>query len=571
MTAIFSSKPMRAAIAPALLAVFSAAAHAQVSVVNAASFRVGNPVAPGGLASAFLGSPLAVETTVAPDLPLPTTLAGVRLLVNDVPAPLIFVSAGQINFQIPSGVPIGEEVAVQVVVDGGVSQSGALTAAAADPGIIYNPKTENQEAVALHGADNSLVSSANPAARGEVIVLYAVGPGATDPPVPDGTAAGGNPVSRVTGETKVFFGGVEAAEVLFSGLAPGSVGLWQINVRMPQDAGLSGEIELRITLDGIRSNTTALRMAPAAPPAGEEDCSGLLSMAPTESPLRLGCFVPIPPGEFTMGSESAEAQADEKPLTRVRISRGFQMGKYEVTKEEWLLIAGPSPYADPDCNVGCPADNMTWDELQSDFLMRLNERDPAFYLPAADGGGMGVRGAGGHERRPLRRCGRSRLAQRQQQRGDEARGAEAAERLGAVRHAGKRVRVGPGHLRSPRSFSPGRRGDGPDRPRVGRPPRPPGRKLHARRRGEPRAGPRRVQPRAAPLGFGFPPGADAKIENSLPGGRRLQWKIAAHLRSRGRSEADAAETPQKVESEHCRAGRAGFSGGRRVSAFSPEY
>ncbi len=378
MTAIFSSKPMRAAIAPALLAVFSAAAHAQVSVVNAASFRVGNPVAPGGLASAFLGSPLAVETTVAPDLPLPTTLAGVRLLVNDVPAPLIFVSAGQINFQIPSGVPIGEEVAVQVVVDGGVSQSGALTAAAADPGIIYNPKTENQEAVALHGADNSLVSSANPAARGEVIVLYAVGPGATDPPVPDGTAAGGNPVSRVTGETKVFFGGVEAAEVLFSGLAPGSVGLWQINVRTPQDAGLSGEIELRITLDGIRSNTTALRMAPAAPPAGDEDCSGLLSMAPTESPLRLGCFVPIPPGEFTMGSESAEAQADEKPLTRVRISRGFQMGKYEVTKEEWLLIAGPSPYADPDCNVGCPADNMTWDELQSDFLMRLNERDPAF-------------------------------------------------------------------------------------------------------------------------------------------------------------------------------------------------
>ena len=378
MTAIFSSKPMRAAIAATLFAVFSTAAHAQVSVVNAASFRVGNPVAPGGLASAFLGSPLAVETTVAADLPLPTTLASVRLLANDVPASLIFVSAGQINFQIPSGVPIGEEVAVQVVVDGGAPQTGAFMTAAADPGIIFN--TGTNEAVALHGADNSLVSSTSPAARGEVIVLYAVGPGATDPPVPDGTAAGGNPFSRIIGETKVFVGGieVEAGDVLFSGLAPGSVGLWQINFRTPQDAALAGEVPLRITLDGIASNTPVLPMTPAAPSVGEEDCSGLLSMAPTESPLRLGCFVSIPPGEFTMGSESAEAQANEKPLTRVRISRGFQMGKYEVTKEEWLLIAGPSPYADPDCNVGCPADNMTWDELQSDFLMRLNERDPAF-------------------------------------------------------------------------------------------------------------------------------------------------------------------------------------------------
>ena len=375
MIAIFRSKLMRASASAALFAVFAAAAHAQVSIVNAASFRADNPVAPGSLASAFLGSPLTVETTVATDLPLPTTLAGARLLVNDVPAPLLFVSAGQINFQIPSNVPVGQESRVQVVMDGSDAQSGAFAAAAADPGIIVNPRTN--EAIALHPADNSLISSASPAARGEVIVLYAVGPGATEPPVPDGSPAGSTPAPNAAGETKAFINDV-GAKVAFSGLAPGFVGLWQINLTLPDDNSLTGETSLRIALDDIASNTAALHMAPAAPPAGEEDCSGLLSMAPTQSPLQLGCFVPIPPGEFTMGSESAEAQADEQPLTRVRISRGFQMGKYEVTKEQWLLIAGPSPYDDPDCNVGCPADNMTWNELQEDFLMRINERDPDF-------------------------------------------------------------------------------------------------------------------------------------------------------------------------------------------------
>ncbi len=360
------SKSMRAVVAPALLAVFAAAAHAQVAVVNAAGFRAEHPVAPGSLASAFLGSPVAVETTLADGLPLPAALAGVQLVVDGTAAPLLFVSSGQINFQVPSGVSLGTPVPVQLVVDGAAAQAGTLTADAADPGIIHNPQSPEREAIALHGADNSLVSSASPAARGEVIVLYGVGPGATDPPVADGAAAGSNPVSVVTGVTKAFIGGVEA-EVLFSGLAPGFVGLWQINARVPQDDGLAGAVPLSVTLDDIASNETTLHLASAAAaPAGPEECS-----------ILVGCFLPLPAGEFTMGSESAEAADDERPLTRVRIGRDFQMGKYEVTKEAWEIIMGPSPYDDPDCTVGCPADNMTWDEVQT-FLMRLNGRDPEF-------------------------------------------------------------------------------------------------------------------------------------------------------------------------------------------------
>ncbi len=259
MAATLSLKIIRIAMAPALFAVFAAAAHAQVSVVNAASFRAGSPVAPGSLATAFLGSPITVEATLAEGLPLPAALAGVQLVVDGTAAPLLFVNAEQINFQVPSGVTLGAPVPVRLVVAGAESQSGTLTATAAAPGIVHNPQTG--EAVVLHGGDNSPVTGASPAARGEIVVLYGVGPGATEPPVADGAAAGGDPVSVPVGVTRAFIGGVEA-ETLFSGLAPGFVGLWQINVRVPRDGISAGAVPLLVTLDDVPANEAALQIAP---------------------------------------------------------------------------------------------------------------------------------------------------------------------------------------------------------------------------------------------------------------------------------------------------------------------
>ena len=84
-------------------------------------------------------------------------------------------------------------------------------------------------------------------------------------------------------------------------------------------------------------------------------------------------FVWIPAGEFQMGSTSQEAAADEEPVTRVRISRGFWLGKHEVTQAEWQLIMGSNPSYHDACGRGCPVERMSWNDVQQ-FIGRLNGR-----------------------------------------------------------------------------------------------------------------------------------------------------------------------------------------------------
>ena len=59
-------------------------------------------------------------------------------------------------------------------------------------------------------------------------------------------------------------------------------------------------------------------------------------------------FVWIPAGEFRMGSTSRHAEPDEKPVTRVRITRGFWLGKYEVTQRQWQGVMGQQSLAIPE-------------------------------------------------------------------------------------------------------------------------------------------------------------------------------------------------------------------------------
>ena len=83
-------------------------------------------------------------------------------------------------------------------------------------------------------------------------------------------------------------------------------------------------------------------------------------------------FVWIPAGEFQMGSTSEEAAPIERPLTRVRISRGFWLGKYEVTQGQWRAVMKTSPSGYPGCRR-CPVENISWNNAQ-EFIRTLNER-----------------------------------------------------------------------------------------------------------------------------------------------------------------------------------------------------
>ena len=110
-------------------------------------------------------------------------------------------------------------------------------------------------------------------------------------------------------------------------------------------------------------------------------------------------FVRIPAGEFRMGSTSPEADDDEQPVTQVRISRGFWLGKHEVTQAEWQGLMGTNPSRSNECGMDCPADSVSWEDAQ-EFIRRLNAMDGAgtYRLPteaeweyAARAGTTGVR------------------------------------------------------------------------------------------------------------------------------------------------------------------------------------
>ena len=82
-------------------------------------------------------------------------------------------------------------------------------------------------------------------------------------------------------------------------------------------------------------------------------------------------FVWVPAGEFRMGSKSSEAESDEQPLTRVRISRGFYLGKYEVTQAEWQAVMGSNPSPFDECGPNCPVEKVSWIDVQK-FIAKLN-------------------------------------------------------------------------------------------------------------------------------------------------------------------------------------------------------
>ena len=99
----------------------------------------------------------------------------------------------------------------------------------------------------------------------------------------------------------------------------------------------------------------------------------LLNSAEAEknNPIAAMEFVQVPAGEFLMGSESEEAIYMEQPVTRVRISRGFYLGKYEVTQGQWQAVMGSNPSFFDECGPDCPVEGVSWDDVQ-EFIRKLN-------------------------------------------------------------------------------------------------------------------------------------------------------------------------------------------------------
>ena len=237
-------------------ALLSIAASAQTispnGIVNAAGFQT--PVAPGSVIAIF-GSNLAAGSSAAPSIPLPTTLGGVSALVNgSLHVPLFYVSPSQINAQLPYETPLGSAT---LTVNG--SAPAQFTVAASAPGIVVYG---TNRAVAVN-QDYSLNAPDHPAQPGGWVTVYMSGQGAVNPAVASGAASPSSPVAVPVLPVTATIGG-QAAEVLFAGLTPGGVGLFQVNLRVPTLA--AGDYPLIVTVGQARSNAPLLAVSPGGQP-----------------------------------------------------------------------------------------------------------------------------------------------------------------------------------------------------------------------------------------------------------------------------------------------------------------
>jgi uncharacterized protein (TIGR03437 family) len=213
---------------------------------NAASFE--QNFAPGMIVSLF-GTALAPVAAGAVSVPLPSQMAGVSAVVNGIPAPLHYVSPGQVNLQIPYEVS-PNSTATLILNNNGASSATRLRIGSAAPGVFTD-------------ANRALVPVST-ARRGQVIEIYATGAGAVYPLIPTGSApASGTAVSnlpRPQGGVRVTIGGIDA-RLQFAGIPQGLVGVIQVNAEIPAQLPLGAQ-SVVVTVGGVSSSPATLTVSP---------------------------------------------------------------------------------------------------------------------------------------------------------------------------------------------------------------------------------------------------------------------------------------------------------------------
>ncbi|MFN0087719.1 MAG: IPT/TIG domain-containing protein [Blastocatellia bacterium] len=251
-----------------------------VASVSAASF-IGSPapLAPNSIIAGF-GTQLAAGTLAATTQPLPTSLLNTSVTINGTPAPIFFVSPGQVNFLIPPNLPAGDAqlVLTSTAANGDqIISRGQIRIANVAPAIFAANANGTGVPAAVTGRinaggqfvfDPAPPYEANPLQPGQFIpspidvgtdqqpaflILYATG-------------VRGAPA----GSTKAIIGGIEVAVNPVP--APGFTGLEQVNLQLPTSLKGRGIVELTLVSNGISSNPVTVSIAGAA--AGALSISG---------------------------------------------------------------------------------------------------------------------------------------------------------------------------------------------------------------------------------------------------------------------------------------------------------
>ena len=219
-------------------------------VVNNFFPQSGAPIAPGTAIQIFgaaFGKGTSQGTLTGGRLS--TSLQGVSVKIGGIDAPLYYSSTGQINAMAPAELQPHRQHQVIVNVNGIYSKPETINVAPARPGIATFPDNK----VIAQDANYNLVTAQSPAHAGDMIILYLTGMGVTVPPVPTGVPAPRSPLAEVMIKPQVTIGGTPA-QVIFAGLSPDSVGLYQINVVIPAGAK-AGDLPVIVTQNSVAANT----------------------------------------------------------------------------------------------------------------------------------------------------------------------------------------------------------------------------------------------------------------------------------------------------------------------------
>jgi uncharacterized protein (TIGR03437 family) len=228
------------------------------SVIHAASSVAGAPVSPGELI-AIKGANLTNGADANLPLPLPVSYGGTQVFFGTQALPIIYSSSGQMNVQAPFNLPVN--AAYQLTVQNGntVSVPQTVVIASVQPGIFTLNETGAGQGEIFKSDDVTLAQPGTPAAMGEMIVIYCTGLGDVSPAVQNGQSPPANPPAQTVNKVSVTVGG-KAAQVLFSGLTPGSPGVYQINAVVPPGVTPGDAVPVTISV-GSETSPASVTMA----------------------------------------------------------------------------------------------------------------------------------------------------------------------------------------------------------------------------------------------------------------------------------------------------------------------
>jgi len=219
-------------------------------IVNAADLT--SNLAAGSLISVF-GSNLNPVNMATQEVPLPTAIGESCLTANGSAVPMMFASPGQVNAQLP--LHLGGSVVMTLYTPGGVSDDYYVNLLPLAPAIFLSgtagPLTGIP--VVVKDSNQQLVTGSNPIRSDDAISIYATGLGPTSPEVAAGMLSPASPLAAALQAPDVRLGGVPL-QVGYAGLAPGQIGVYQINARAPAKAQSGIQVPLTVSQGGVTAS-----------------------------------------------------------------------------------------------------------------------------------------------------------------------------------------------------------------------------------------------------------------------------------------------------------------------------